>query len=178
MVIPSVPQLHESLLGPHVLKTDLDRGAFNSVLVCGPHDKPGALASVHPAIKFDEPVTDLKIKVVNVPSGRVVWDAFLDAGGSQKLPANTPVAGGPVPMWKKICTPQGESELYRMSITGTGGKSGQFDTSVTFTANNAHVVKLPVPFKEIAKKDLTKPLPKPAVTVPLWPDDFNPIKYL
>lgn len=175
MVIPTIPQLHEGVLGPHVVSTDLDSGSFNANLVCGPHDKPGTLASAHPFIKFDIPIQSLRLLAKSTLTGKVIWDGSYGLGGSQELPRDAVAAGGAHPTWEKICTPNGAIENYRIDISAEGGPSGHFDSSVTFSSNNAHTVQTSKLM--FAKKPKLPKIPELPPTVPILPDDMNPIKY-
>ncbi len=171
-----IPQLHESLLGPHVVGTDIDSGSFNNTLVCGVHDKPGALASTHPAIKFDQPIQDLRVVAKSVLTGKVLWDASFGLGGAKELTADAKAAGGFQPVWNKVCTQPGDVENYRIDISANGQVSGQFDTSVSFTSNNDHTVQLSK-FLFPTKPKLAN-LPRNPPMVPIDPTDFIPYKYM
>jgi hypothetical protein len=175
MVIPTVPQLHASLLGPHISSTDIDRGSFNANLVCGPHETPGTLAGTHPSIKFDQPIQDLRVIAKSVKSGRVMWDASYVLGGSKELLSSAQAAGGAKPVWTKVCTEPGNVENYKIDIVANGQK-GQFNSSVSFTSNNAHVVQLS-DFLFPQKPDLPK-LPADPPTIKIDPHDFLPYKYM
>lgn len=177
MVIPSIAQLHDGLLGAHIQSTDLDRGSANAVLVCGPNDTVPMFTKVHPSIKFDEAMGDVGVQVVGGPAGKVIWDTHYALAGKKVLPADAEAAGGKVPNWTKICTPRGAVEQYKMIIQGTGLKSGQFTSSSTFTANNAQAVQLP--HFVFPRKPFHPGVPQPAVIAPFNAErDFNPLSYL
>ena len=174
--VPSIPQLHESTLGMHVMGTDIDDGSFHADLVCGSTDKPGDLATVHPSFTFDEPMVSAKVHAENSSTGKVIWDAIYSLGSKKELTRDLVSDSGSQPSWIKICTPPGHTEGYKVSIEGVGAVSGPFNTSVLFSSDNAHVAKVPrdfntnLPWKPSRQPDMH-------VTVPIRPDDFNPIKY-
>ena len=174
--VPSVPQLHESTLGMHVMGTDIDDGSFNADLVCGTTDKPWDVAKVHPSIRFDEPMISAKVHAENTSTGKVVWDAIYSLGSKKELPRDLASDSGTQPSWIKICTPAGKSEGYKISIDGVGAKSGSFKSSLFFSSDNSHSAKVPeqynpsLPWKHSRQPD-------PHITVPIRPNDFNPIKY-
>ena len=176
MVVPSIPQLHEGLLGPHIVGSDIDNGSFNANLVCGVNDKPGVVAATHPSIKFDEPIYDMRVIAKALPSGRVLWDAFYSLGGSKELTSKTEAVGGAVPHFSKICTPQGDIENYKIDVSANGQSSGNFDSSISFTSNNAHTLKLSE-FLFPKRPTLPRPPDNPPI-VPLDPTDLNPYKYM
>ena len=176
MVVPSIPQLHEGLLGPHVTETDLDSGSFNGSLVCAANDKPGALSQFHPSIKFDEPIYALRVVAKSVPSGSVVWDASYSLEGAKELPAKAHALGGAQMDWKKICTPAGDVENYKIDINADGGTSGTFSSSVSFTSNNANSVKLSE-FLFPTRPTIARPPENPPI-IPINPTDLNPYKYM
>ena len=176
MVVPEIPQLHESLVGLHIKSTDIDSGSFNSSLVCSQHDKPGAVTAIHPGIKFDQPVNDLRVMATGGTAGKIIWDAKYNLAGKSELVKSAVAVGGDVPQWTKVCTPSGDMELYTIQMTANGAKSGVFNTSVSFTANNGMAVQVPRRFMV----QLPIPAGQPAnpIIVPVNPDDFNPLKFL
>ena len=175
MVIPAVTQLHASLLGPHVVSTDIDSGSFNGTLVCGVHDKPGALAATHPGMKFDVPVYDVRVVAKSDLTGKVIWDASYALGGTKELLSTAQAAGGAHTTWNKVCTEPGNIEGYKINIAANG-RDGPFETSVTFTSNNAHNVQLSEFL--FPPKPTLPPLPPNPPTVPVDPQDFIPYKYM
>jgi hypothetical protein len=176
--VPSIPQLHESLLGVHVRATDLDDGSFHANLVCGIGDKSNDITDVHPFIKFDEPMSSVKVHAINTSTGDVVWDAQYNLGGKQELARDLPASSGTAPDWHKICTPRGEMENYRIEIKGCGNVSGPFNSQVSFTSDNSTTVELPARRPMDPLPSRVGPSPTPAITVPIRPDDFNPLKYI
>ena len=177
MVIPTIPQLHESLLGPHVASTDIDNGSFGASLVCDIHDKPGTLSSAHPGIKFDEPIQNLRVVAKDTASGKVVWNASYFLGGSKELSKTATAVGGAQPSWTKICTPNGALESYKIDINGSGANSGDFNSNIFFTSNNAHTVRLPKVMFPTRPSLIQRPPNQPPI-VPISPLDFNPLQYL
>ena len=177
MVIPAVPQIHEGLLGAHVVSTDLDKGSAHAALVCGPNDKVPMFVNVHPAIKFDEPMASVGVRVVGGPTNKVIWDAQYNLGGLKELKADAVAGGGSVPNWTQICTNPGAIEQYKMIIKGTGMSSGPFESISTFTSNNAQAVQ--IPYFVFPKRPVYPGVPKPAVAVPFnAAHDLNPMSYL
>ncbi len=169
--VPSVPQLHESTLGMHVVGTDIDDGAFNADLVCGTTDKPWDIAKVHPSITFDEPVVSATVHAENTSTGKVVWDAIYSLGSKKELARDLASESGRQPSWLKISSPPGESEGYKIDIDAVGAVSGPFKTSVYFTSDNAHVAKVPNEFNPILPWKHSRQ-PDPHMTVPIRQDDF------
>ena len=177
MVVPEIPQLHEGLLGLHIKSTDIDSGSLNGNLVCGPFDVPGAKSALHPSIEFDEPMNFIKVKAT-APDGKSVWDASYGMNGKTILPQDAPPNGGIAQQWNKICTGRGVNEAYTISINGNGVKSGDFDTSMTFTSNNALAARTPevLPIQKLVPPPPRMP-PGP-IAVRLTPNELNPLTYV
>lgn len=177
MVVPEIPQLHEGLLGLHVKSTDIGEGSFSGNLVCTEFDKLNSVSSTHPGIKFDQPIAALTVKAISVPTGKIVWDARYDLNGKDEL-LNNQMGGGDEPMWRKVCTPRGAIEEYRIDMQANGMKSGPFRSSITFTSNNGLSAEVPgrsQGFHAYAKLPL---VPKGPAIVHVDPSDLNPMKFL
>jgi len=176
--VPSIPQLHESLLGVHIQSTDIDYGSFHSNLVCGMGDQPGELANVHPSITFDEPISTVDVHATNSSTGEVVWDAKFALAGTKELTRDLPATGGTAPSWHKICTIPGKAENFRIDLVVNGVNSGPFKSQISFTSDNATAVQVPSDRAMEPRPSRVGPSPTPAVTVPIRPDDFDPRKYM
>ena len=174
--VPTIPQLHESTLGMHVQGTDIDDGSFNAGLVCGATDKPWEVTRIHPSITFDEPIVSVKVHAKNTSTGKVVWDATYNLGSKKELPGDVVSESGTQPSWIKICTPNGTSEGYKISLDAVGTQSGPFKSSIHFSSDNAHTVKVPRMFDPTLPPRSSR-YPDPHVTVPIRSEDFDPRKY-
>lgn len=174
--MPSIPQLHESTLGLHVQGTDIDDGSFNADLVCGAGDKPWDIAKVHPSITFDEPLVSAKVHAENTSTGKVVWDATYNLGSKKELARELVSDNGTNPSWTKICTPAGKFEGYKIDIDAVGSVSGPFKSFVYFSSDNSHAAKVPMRYNIFEPNRLSRQ-PDPHVSVPIRPEDFNPIKF-
>ena len=182
LYVPSIPMLHSSVLGPHVVSFGVDDGSFAHQLTC---DATGTDQSVtvHPKMVFDKPVSRVHATMVN-QDGRMIWDAIFNTGGKNTIPAIASPIGGALPVWPRICTAPGHIEQFKVSL--------QFDdgtlTGAEFMADNQLRPPLaqPRPFTQPlaystyleASKKYTPLVMLPSLTgvasVPISPLDFLP----
>jgi hypothetical protein len=130
--VPSIPMLHTSYLGPHLVKFGVDDGSFGHQLTC---DARGVDASIpiHPKILLDIPV-DRVHATMTTETGRMIWDAVFNAAGTV-IKATDPPIEGALPIWPRLCTPPGKTEMFDVKLDLLNGAS-TFTTHAQFVADH------------------------------------------
>ena len=106
--------LHSSFLGPHVVSFGVDDGSFAHQLTCDATGTDQSLP-VHPKIVFDKPIDRVHASMFD-KRGRLLWDAVFNTGGNTSVPALAKPIGGMLPVWPRICTRPGNTEMFNVSL--------------------------------------------------------------